>query len=80
MTPTHAPPVSLEERIAQVAAGLATERGATPDSSKGYFVRMSPTIDALIDSVKPADLPMPAFLRQCAVQVVLQHLERSQRG
>lgn len=81
MTPSHAPPITLEERITQVAAGLATEKGSATragDGARQYLVRMSATLADLIESGKPADLPMATFLRQCGVRVALEHMERTQ--
>jgi DNA-directed RNA polymerase specialized sigma24 family protein len=81
MPTTLSPPASLEERIAQVAAGLASEPGAATraaDGAQKHLVRMSADIADLIGDAKPEGMSMAAFLRQCAVRVALEHMERSQ--
>ena len=45
---------------------------------KAVCVRLTPTVQDLLEHAKPVKQPMPEFLREAAITVALQRLEDSQ--
>lgn len=49
------------------------------EAGKPVMLRLSPTVEGLLNLAKPEDQPMSAFLRECAVSCALRKLEDIQK-
>ena len=68
------------DSVSRVASELSSARS---EYGKGrgtpVMLRLSPTVEGLLNLAKPKDQPMSAFLRECAVSCALRKLEESQK-
>ena len=64
-------------RIASEMSSARSEYGK--GRGKAVMLRLSPTVEGLLNLAKPEDQPMSAFLRECAVSFALRKLDESQK-
>ena len=68
------------DTVSRIASELSSARSEY-GSGRGrpIMLRLSPTVEGLLNLAKPEDQPMSAFLRECAVSYTLRKLDESQK-
>ena len=68
------------ESVSRIASELSSARsGYGEGRGKPVMLRLSPTVEGLLNLAKPEDQPMSSFLRECAVSCALRKLEDIQK-
>jgi hypothetical protein len=68
------------DSVSRIASQLSSKR-SDYGSGRGrpIMLRLSPTVEGLLNLAKPESQSMSAFLRECAVSFALRKLDESQK-
>ena len=76
----NSPATADVDSVSRIASELSSKR-SDHGSGRGrpIMLRLSPTVEGLLNLAKPEKQAMSAFLRECAVSFALRKLDESQK-
>ena len=70
--------IQARSELSLVARTLSRKRSPEGGRGQGFFVRLTPEVERMLQAAKASKQSMPDFLRESGITIALQRLAESQ--